>query len=77
MSHVRKKHMTRWGLEPRTYCRSCEYSEDLAIGQHDKSVNSTIGKLQGSGTPSKVCGLPRLSGKMWKQTPISGLNFVR
>ena len=49
--------MTRWGLEPRTYRRSCEYSEDLAIGPHDKPVISTIGILQGSGTAFLVrCG---------------------
>ena len=69
--------MTRWGLKPRTYRRSCEYSEDLAIRPHDQPVNSTIGTLQGSGTPSKVCGLPHLAGKMWILLPISGLNFVR
>ena len=70
--------MTRLGLEPGTYRRSCEYSEDLAMGPHDKPVNSTLGTLQGSGTPSKVSGLTRLSGtcKMWIQTLISCLNFV-
>ena len=60
-----------------TYRRSCEYSEDLAIRPHDKPVNSTIGTLQASGTPSTVCVLPRLSGKMWIKTPISVLNFIR
>ena len=69
-----KKHMTIRGLEPRTYHRLRQYSD--GIRSHGKLVNSPICMRQGSGTPPKVCGLPRLSGEMWIQTPISGFNFV-
>ena len=64
---MKNKHMTRQGLEPRMH----EYFDHLAIGPHGKPANSTI-----CCTPSMVCGLPRLSGKMWIQTPMRGFNFV-
>ena len=34
MSQVKKKHLTRRGLEPRPYRRSREYSDHLVIGPH-------------------------------------------
>ena len=40
--HVKKKHMTRWGLEPGTYHRPCKYSDHLANGPHDEPASSTI-----------------------------------
>ena len=42
MTHVKKKHMTRWGLEPGTYHRPCKYSDHLANGPHDEPASSTI-----------------------------------
>ena len=39
--NVKKKHMTRRGLEPRTFRRPRQYSDHLAIRPHYKSVNST------------------------------------
>ena len=42
MTHVKKKHMTRRGLEHRTYRSPREYSNHLAIGPHGKPSNSTI-----------------------------------
>ena len=65
MSCVTKKHMTRLGLEPRTYHILHVYSGPLA-----KPVNSTIlYSFQGLWSSS-------LSGKMWIQKPINGFNFV-
>ena len=51
MTHVKKKHMTRWGLEPGTYHRPCKYSDHLANGPHDEPASSSYSSC----TPSKVC----------------------
>ena len=42
VTHVKKNHMTRWGLEPGTYRRPCKYSDHLANGPHGEPANSTI-----------------------------------
>ena len=71
MTYLKKKHITRRGHESRTYRTPREYSYHSAIGPHGKLSN-----WQGGCTPSKVCGLPRFSGKMGIQTPMRDFTFV-
>ena len=72
MTHVKKNHMTRRGLELKTYHKLREYSYHLAIRPHGKPSNSIHSGV--------VVLLPRSVvfpvGKMWIQMPMRGFNFV-
>ena len=61
MTHVKKKHMTRWGLEPRTYRRPCKYSDYLANGPHGEPAYGRVVVL----LPRSVWTLPGTSKKFF------------